>query len=391
MANIEKRGKNSFRLNVIIGYDSNGVPIRERKTVKAKNKTEAKLILAEFETEINQGKYVKTTTITLNKFFDDWLEKYANDPNNLSPDTKQNYVNIFENRILPIYGHMKLSEIQTIHIINFINDLKKDGKRLDGKKGSLSESSIANCFRAFDNILSRAAEWKLIKENPAATVKQPKVKMKKTDVYSSEEIINLLSLLEKYPFHWRILVLLAITTGAREGEIAGLEWKHIDFERGTIFIEQSITDATGLGVKVKATKNGRSRVVSLPMSLLQKLKKLKFQRTNEKLLIGDRWEWKDNFFIFSNEFGKPIRPDSISQWWRRFIKKNKIKKIRFHDLRHSSATLLINEGVHAKVISERLGHADISTTMNIYGHVLSEADQAAASHFETIFQKQWGK
>jgi integrase len=98
-------------------------------------------------------------------------------------------------------------------------------------------------------------------------------------------------------------------------------------------------------------------------------------------------EWKDHYFVFSNELGKPIRPDSISQWWARFIKKNNLKKIRFHDLRHTSATLLINEGVHAKVISERLGHADISTTMNIYGHVLAEADQTAAAHFDNFFKK----
>jgi integrase len=140
--------------------------------------------------------------------------------------------------------------------------------------------------------------------------------------------------------------------------------------------------------EIVSTKNERSRVVSLPIPLSQMLKKLKFQRTHEKLQVGDRWEWRDHFFIFAKEFGKPIRPDSICQWCRRFIEKNKFKKIRFHDLRHTSATLLINEGVHAKVISERLGHADISTTMNIYGHVLSEADQAAASHFDSFFQKR---
>ncbi|MCL6573905.1 MAG: site-specific integrase [Bacillus sp. (in: Bacteria)] len=385
MGNIEQRGKNSFRLSVVIGYDSNGIPLRERKTVKAKNKTEAKLILSAFETEINQGKYLRVSQITLLKFFDDWLEKYARAA--LTPDTQTNYVYILKSRILPVYGHMKLSDIQTIHVVNFMNDLKKDGRRMDGKEGSLSSSTIANCYRAFDNILSRATEWKLIKENPASSVKHPKVKMKKSEVYSKEDITELLSLLEKYPFHWRVLVLLAISTGAREGEIAALEWKHIDFEKSTVLIEQSITDATGEGVKVKSTKNEKYRVVSLPGPLLQMLRKLKFQRTNEKSQIDDRWEWEYNFFIFSNEFGKPIRPDSISQWWRRLIKKSKIKKIRFHDLRHTSATLLINEGVHAKVISERLGHADISTTMNIYGHVLSEADQAAASHFDSFFKK----
>lgn len=199
---------------------------------------------------------------------------------------------------------------------------------------------------------------------------------------------KVLTNLEEKPFHWRILILLALSTGAREGEIAALEWKHIDFEKRTVYIEQSLTEVVGEGVKLKSTKNERSRYVSLPTPLLTMLKKLKVQRTHEKLLVGDMKEWPDHFFIFANEFGKPIRPDSISQWWRRFTTKHNLRHIRFHELRHTSATLLINEGVHAKVISERLGHADISTTMNIYGHVLNEADQAAATHFDTFFDKK---
>lgn len=384
MASIEKRGKNSYRLTVVIGYDTKGHPIRERKNVKAKNPTEAKKLLSLFEAEILSGHYMKIEEVmTLSQFFNEWVEKYANE--NLSPDTRQNYINIINTRILPNYGHMKLADIKPMHIVNFVNDLKKNGKRLDGKEGSLSASSITNCYRAFNNLLSRATEWKLIKENPAKSVKTPKIKSKKSDVYSKEELLILLKHLEEKPFHWKVLILLALSTGAREGEIAALEWKHIDFEKGTVYIEQSLTEVVGEGVKLKSTKNDRCRIVSIPSFLLVHLKKLKVHRTHEKLLVGDMREWPDHFFIFANEFGKPIRPDSISQWWSRFTKKHKLKKIRFHDLRHTSATLLINEGVHAKVISERLGHADISTTMNIYGHVLAEADQTAASHFDSFF------
>ncbi|MCQ6275796.1 site-specific integrase [Bacillus sp. V3B] len=385
MANIEKRGKDSYRLTVVIGYDAQGNMIRERKTVKAKSPTEAKKKLTLFEAEILNGHYLKTENMTLNAFYKEWLEKYANDA--LTPDTRQNYINILQKRIIPKYGHMKLADIKTIHIVNFMNDLTKDDRRLDGKEGKLSPSSIANCYRAFNNVLSRAAEWKMIKENPASSVKPPKIKVKKSDVYSKEELNELFTKLESYPFHWRVLVLLATSTGAREGEIAALEWKHIDDKKGTVLIEQSLTEVIGEGVKLKSTKNERNRVVSLPAPLLDMLKTLKAKRNAEKLAIADIWEWKDHYFIFSNELGKPIRPDSISQWWARFIKKNNLKKIRFHDLRHTSATLLINEGVHAKVISERLGHADISTTMNIYGHVLAEADQTAAAHFDTFFKK----
>lgn len=392
MASIEHRGGNSYRLSVVIGYESDGTPIRERKTVKAKNPTEARKKLTLFEAEILNERYFKAEEkMTLNAFYNEWLEKYANDEGNLTPDTRQNYINILDKRILPKYGHMKLADIKTIHIVNFMNDLKKDGKRLDGKKGTLSPSSIANCYRAFNNILSRATEWQLIKENPATAVKPPTIKVKKSDIYSKEELNQIFTVLDNYPFHWRVLIMLAISSGAREGEIAALEWKHINFEKSTVLIEQSLTEVIGKGVKVKSTKNERYRVVSLPDPLLQMLKKLKIHRTHEKLMVGDRWEWPDHFFIFANEFGRPIRPDSISQWWRRFIDKNKVKKIRFHDLRHTSATLLINEGVHAKVISERLGHADISTTMNIYGHVLSEADQSAASHFDSFFEKKNSK
>jgi integrase len=389
MASIEKRGKNSYRLSVVIGYEPDGTPIRERKTVKAKNPTEAKKQLTLFEAEILNEQYIKIEDkMTLNLFYNDWLEKYAKNEENLSPDTRENYVNILKKRILPKYGHMKLVDIKTIHIVNFMNDLRKDGGRLDGKKGRLSPSSIANCYRAFNNILARAVEWKLIKENPAAAVKQPKITVKKSDVYSKDELSVLFTHLEKKPFHWKVLILLAISTGAREGEIAALEWKHFNFERGTVFIEQSLTEITGEGLHLKNTKNKRSRTVSLPGYLLKMLEKFNEQSLHERSQVEDKLEWPDYFFVFANEFGKPIRPDSISQWWRRFTKKFELKHIRFHELRHTSATLLINEGVHAKVISERLGHADISTTMNIYGHVLAEADQTAASHFDAFFQAE---
>ncbi|KMY49194.1 tyrosine-type recombinase/integrase [Peribacillus loiseleuriae] len=387
MAYIEKRGKDKYRLTVNIGYDEKGTAIKERKTVQAKNPTEAKKLLSLFEAEILTGNYIKIEEkMTLNKFYPEWLNKYAK--TNLTDDTSRGYSDLLKVRILPKYGHMKLTDIKTMHIVNFINDLKQDGQRLDGKEGLLSDSSISNCYKAFNNILACAYDWKLIKENPASSVKVPRAKRPKTEVYTREDLKQLSNLLEKEPFHWRVLVMLAITTGAREGEIAALEWKHIDFNKGTIYIEQAITEVVGEGVKIKSTKNGRERMVSAPSSLMIQLKQLKGIRSEEKSQVDELWEWKGHFFIFGNEFGKPIRPDSISKRWRRFTKRENFKHIRFHALRHTSATLLINEGVHAKVISERLGHSNISTTMNIYGHVLAEADQAAASHFDSFFEKK---
>src|SRR5690606_29009813 len=173
MAYIEKRGKNKFTLSVIIGYDSNGNKLRETKTVTAKNPTEAKKMLAEFETEVYKGHYIKVNKqITLNDFFNKWRYKY--DQNKYSPKTLQNYVNDIESRILPIYGHMKIVDIETILVVNFMNKLKKEGQRKDGKKGPLSSSTISNCFKAFNSILQCATDWGYIAKNPATPAKPPR-------------------------------------------------------------------------------------------------------------------------------------------------------------------------------------------------------------------------
>lgn len=390
MANIEKRGKNKFRLSVVIGYDAKKRPIRERKTVTAKNITEAKKLYSQFETEIYSGEYIKVKErATLESFYNDWLEKYASVK--YSAKTKENYSNDINLRILPVYGHMKLTDIETIHIVNLMNKLQKEGKRLDGKSGKLSSSTVMNCFKAFNSIMKCAEEWNYIKKNPAPPARPPKPKHKKSVVYNKQEVDLIIEKLNKQPsYQWRTLILLALSAAAREGEIAALEFKHIDFEKNTVRIEQALTSTTSNGLELGDSKTGNERTVSVPEQLIVMLKKMKTMRMEERMAIGDYQDpkWKDHFFIWAHENGKPYRPDSIYQWWSRFTTNNNIKRIRFHDLRHTSATLLINEGVHAKVISQRLGHAQIGTTMNIYGHVLEEADQSAAAHFDSLFEKK---
>lgn len=386
MASVKEIGKNKYKLYVEFGYDGNGKRLRKTKVIQAKNITAARKELAIFESELlSRGGYVPTNDTTLSNFYPEWLEKHAK--RYMSTDTLKSTINIIEARIKPNYGNMKLKDIKKIHIINFIDDLSKNGKRLDGKEGKLAASTIKNCYKAFNNLLQCATDWEIIPVNPATGVKLPSGKSKKSEVYSKEEISDLVTALENVHIKWKIVVLVALFTGARQGEVAALEWEHLDIANNTIYIEQSMSDADGL--QIKSTKTGGTRLVSIPQSLTNIMEKYKNQRDHEMDLVGDMREWSDHYFILSNEFGKPIRPDSISQWWNRFLRleENKhLKKIRFHDLRHTSATLLINEGVHAKVIQERLGHTNIGTTMNIYGHVLKEANQSAASHFDKFIK-----
>jgi integrase len=156
----------------------------------------------------------------------------------------------------------------------------------------------------------------------------------------------------------------------------------------TISVKQTLAFLKDGGFIVKEPKTkGSKRDVSVPRSLIADIKALKLQAGKNRLQAGDLWVGGDRFFVFSAwDGGKPLNPSSVKTWWTRFIKRHGLKYITFHSLRHTSAALLINEGVHAKIISERLGHSNIMTTMNIYGHVLKKADQEAANKFDNLLK-----
>ncbi|MED1803026.1 site-specific integrase [Brevibacillus porteri] len=182
-----------------------------------------------------------------------------------------------------------------------------------------------------------------------------------------------------------MLFTFAITTGLRRGEIIGLEWKHIDLENGTIEVKQSITMRINGETIINEPKTKKSkRKISLPDALTDQLKEYYLHARKMRLQMGDKWNGGNHFFVFCNPDGKPFHPSTPYLHFRRFLKNNGLRYIRFHALRHTSASLLISQGVHAKIISERLGHASITTTMNIYGHALQTADKEAANKFNNI-------
>ncbi len=207
---------------------------------------------------------------------------------------------------------------------------------------------------------------------------------KESVVYDEDEVKVLFEALENEPYHWRMMITIALTTGLRRGELVGLEWKYVDLEKGIIQVKQSITDFVNGKPIVKEPKTKKSkRSIHLSDSIWMELKQyFKFCKNGWDKLEETRDH--EHFFLFHNQYGRAFYPESPYLWFRTFLKKHKLKYIKFHDLRHISATLLINQGVHAKIISERLGHANIGITMNIYGHVLAKADKEAANKFDSF-------
>ncbi|SDJ20943.1 tyrosine-type recombinase/integrase [Natribacillus halophilus] len=389
MGSVEKRGKNKYRLSVVIGYTEKGKAIRERRNVQAKNHTEAKKELSIFESEILTDQYIRPEKMTLRQFYErEWLVKFA--PTHYgSENTLNENINIIENRILPTYGSMSLSDIKTIHVVNFVDDLKKHGRRLDGKEGLLSASTIRNCYKAMNSLLAAAKTYGLIKDNPADGVKAPVPKQSKVQLeYSIDNVWKMIEAIKTESFEKQVLFWIAFVTSAREAEVAALEDKHILADKNAIRFEQSLLEKRGGGVETKSIKNNLEGVAAIPEELTGMIQQLLHEKKKHKMMMGDKWQHPDNLFLFANEYGVPIRPDSISQWWIRFIHNNYLEKIRFHDLRHLSITFLIEKNVPMKSISERARHSKIGTTMDFYGHNIVDVDRVAASHFSEFFNKK---
>ncbi|OLO35912.1 hypothetical protein BTR23_16340 [Alkalihalophilus pseudofirmus] len=387
MAYYEKVGKDKIKLIVNIGRDAKGKRKRKTKTIKYKTKKEVELELAKFVTEIQTGNYITPEKMQFTKFVDEWKEKYGK--KQLSPKTYETYLGYINKRIIPTFGHLRIDQVNTFHILNFLDELQNDGVRGDNKEGGLSSGTIQYYHRILRNIFKRAEEWKVIKESPVKNVKKPKVVQRPSQVYDELQVNELMSALQKVNIKWKLIVSIAVTTGMRRGEIVGLTWDDIDLEKGKFYVKNSLTYTKEDGHLLKETKTKNSvRTITLAPSVTSLLKKYKNIKNKEKLSLGEKWEGGELFLVFSQWNGKPMHPSSVTTWWSRFLERNELPKITFHELRHTSATLMINRGNHMKLISARLGHSNIGTTMDLYGHALESADEKIANEFETLLQKK---
>lgn len=299
--------------------------------------------------------------------------------------TLQDYRNMTA-RIYPELGHLKLKDIQPQHLNAFYASLLQDGqnKRSGGK---LSPKTVLRYHRYISIVLAQAVKEGLIPFNPAARAEPPKAKKIEANYMQPEEIAAILSALESEPMKWQALVHLFLITGARRGEILGLKWRNVDFENSRIFICNNVLYSSERGVYESTPKTESSkRYVSLPTATMKMLKDYKRWQMQERFRLGAYYINQD--FVFSNDQGKPMHPDSITTWMARFSVRHNLPHINPHAFRHTMASMLIYNGVDSVSIAKRLGHAQISTTTDIYAHVIAEADKRNAEVLEDIFLKK---
>lgn len=248
---------------------------------------------------------------------------------------------------------------------------------------TLSGNTVLHYHKLLSTILTTAVRWQVITSNPCERVAPPKSDRKEAVYLDEEQAADLLAALDKESMQHQVIVKLLLFTGMRRGELCGLEWKDVDFERAVIFVRRSSLYLPGKGIFEDETKNATSeRCMKVSADVVTMLKAWRAEQSKQRLRMGDQWQDSDRLFTAWN--GAPIRPDVITAWFHKFVTKNGLPPIHIHSLRHTNATLLIAAGTNLTTVAARLGHANSTTTSKIYAHAIKSADQAAAEVLQDI-------
>lgn len=392
MASARLRGKR-YEIAVFCGLDSYGKRIYQyaywapepgMTQKQIEKELERQKVL--FENKVKNGEVIDST-VYFRDFANRWMEEYAKP--RLAPKTFHRYQE-YLNRIIPAIGHIKLADLRPMHLNVFYRNLAEPGINRQGKRGKdgklleqkpLAPKTIQDHHRLISKILNTAIRWELLNRNVAERADPPKVPYREQKCMDEMEIKRMLFLLNREPIQYRTMISLLVFTGMRRGELCGLEWKDIDFENQTISISRS---SQYIGNRQFITKEPKTKSGIRKMSVGHAVCQLltEYRKYQDKLReeAGDQWEETDRLFTQWN--GNPIYPDTITDWFHKFLARSELPKVTLHSLRHSNATLMIAEGVDIRTVSNRLGHAQTSTTLNIYTHALKSRDRDVAEKLD---------
>lgn len=280
--------------------------------------------------------------------------------------------------VTPYIGHIRIASLSAKDLNKMYSDLlNQNSKRRKGKKNAAS--SVLKYHRFVSSVLTIAVKENIVPFNAAAKAMPPSLKKSEPRYYQPDEMTKIAECLEFEPLKWKVFTHLLLITGARRGEIGGLEWKRINLTNGLLDISRTLLYTPDIGVYAETVKENNPHSVKIPPETIELLKQYRSWWLQQKLINGDRWRGDD--FIFIQDDGSPMHPDSINNWLLKFSKKHSLPPINPHAFRHTMASLLYTNGYDSVTIAAQLGHKQVSTTENIYSHVIDQTRIAAS---ETI-------
>ena len=384
---ITQRADGRWQAAVLIGYDEKGKP--RRKYFYDMDRGEVAKKMNQALNQVYSGTFLDPSKITLEEWLEAWLK--GRKPF-LAESSYMKHETMIRRHIIPELGGAKLKNITTRGIQTLLNDKLDKGrvkKKESDPESGLSPESVRAIHRTINAALNQAVKEKKIAHNPAEHVELPKLEPREMRTFTNEELEKFFQAAQDS--YYFAAFYLDLATGLRRGELLGLRWKDLDLERGTVSVWQQLVKSNEQPrLKLKAlTKTPKSkRTIAIDADTVQVLKDHLANQTEIKTtLLANDIDYLDHGLVFCMEDGRPIDPDNFYRRFNSLLKKAGIPKGRVHDLRHTWATLALEEGVNIKAVQETLGHATIKMTGDIYGHVTARMKEDAANKVGGVLSK----
>ena len=333
-----------------------------------KTQSECREWIRKMQNQVDDGLTIAGAQKTLAKYLEEWLLVHAT---SIRPKTAEQYNQICKQHIIPNLGSIKLKDLQAGHIQSLYSKKLASGT---------SKRTVVLIHAVLMRSLKQAEKMGIIGKNPVLAVTRPKVERKEMKVLNDGQVRSLLSAAagERYEAaFW-----LAVSTGMRLGELVGLKWADIEWTNKQLRVQRQVQRlSTGLAFSEPKTKTSR-RMIALGSEPVEKLRKHLVSQSKDRQKAGE--SWIENDLIFPSVIGTPLDPSNLYHIFKELLKKAQLPPIRFHDLRHTAATLMLLQGTHPKIVQERLGHSDISMTLNTYSHVIPSMQAEAAEKLDEL-------
>lgn len=373
---IRQRSNGGWEGRYTVGHDEKtGKQIQ--RSVYGKTQKEVREKLSKITAELDAGTYIPPQKLTVSDWLTIWTSDFLGD---IRPKTIESYKCQIENHIRPELGAIKLQALNTPTIQKFYNDL---GKEKDGKKG-LSPKSVKVVHGVLHRALGQAVAIGYLRSNPSDYCTLPRREKKEIRPLDEDQSRAFLKAVEGHPFE--AVFRVTLFTGLREGEVLGLTWENIDFDRGTIWVNRQLQNTGGEGEKFSLVPTkSTGRVITPAPTVMKLLKAQKVKQAEAQLMAGPEWSnpWG---LVFTNATGGHLNPYTVYKKFKEVVASIGAPEARFHDLRHSYAVAAIRAGDDIKTVQGNLGHATAAFTLDVYGHVTDQMKQDSAARMERYIE-----
>jgi integrase len=353
-----------------MGFDPEAGKYKTKWIPAGDTKREAETKRAELIHQLDTGTFIMPGKTTLAEYLQQWLMDYAKPK--LCPRSYDRYADIIRQHINPKLGKTPLTQLKPAQLQNLYSEWLSNG---------LSNRTVKYHHAVIHNALRCALKWGMVGRNVADAVETPKARQNEMQVWSDYEVSRFLEYAEDSPYF--ALFYTALFTGMRRSELLALRWSDVDLLMGEIQVSRGLQQLKDSSLVFSQPKSAKSnRKIALSPSTIQVLREHYEKQKAEMANLGRKIT--DDSLVFSHIDGTPIRPNTITYAWVNTVKRSGLKAIRFHDLRHTHASLMLQQGVHPKIVQERLGHSSISMTLDTYSHVAPGLQEAAAKGFDEL-------